>query len=68
MAMGNARQCLIAVVPAGARARRGAQGWFTYDCSVAGAVTADPGSQQLAGVGWTLRADRVEMLSGDRRR
>lgn len=31
---------------------------------MAGAVTADPGSQQLAGQGWSLRAERVEMLNG----
>ena len=32
---------------------------------MAGAVTADPGSQQLAGQRWSLRAERVEVLNGN---
>ncbi len=33
--------------------------------SVADAVTAVPGKRQLVGEGWSLRADRVEMLKGN---
>jgi len=32
---------------------------------VADAVTVVPGTRQLAGEGWSLRAERVEMLAGD---
>ena len=36
-----------------------------YDGSVADAVTPVPGKRQLVGEGWSLRADRVEMLKGN---
>ena len=36
-----------------------------YDGSVADSVTAVPGKQQLVGEGWSLRAERVEMLNGN---
>jgi hypothetical protein len=36
-----------------------------YDGSVAYAVTAVPGTRQLVGEGWSLRAERIEMLQGN---
>jgi predicted nucleotide-binding protein (sugar kinase/HSP70/actin superfamily) len=33
--------------------------------SVADSVTAVPGKRQLVGEGWSLRAERVEMLNGN---
>jgi len=46
-------------------ARGAASHAHAYDGSVADAVTAVPGKRQLVGEGWSLRADHVEVLTGN---